>query len=87
MDWKWKGELSSRATVYVVGHPFVGAYTFRAGKRYLVAARVLQREERWSINIDDRAPIVFGFDRPCGSPLPLSLAPALDQLAHPHKPR
>jgi hypothetical protein len=80
-DRVWKGQPSERATVYVVGYPFVGAFSFQPGRRYLIAARVLQQEERQSINIDDRAPVAFGFQRPCGSPLPLSLLPELDRLA------
>ena len=84
-DRVWKGTPSARATVYLIGHPFVDSYRFRPGQRYLVSARVLQKEERWAINIDDGAPTAFGIERPCGAPLPLSLVPALDKkLAHPH---
>jgi hypothetical protein len=83
----WKGTPSERATVYVVGYPSIGSFSFQPGKRYLIAARVLQQEERWSINIDDRAPVAFGFQRPCASPLPLSLVADLDKLARPRKPR
>ena len=83
----WKGDASGRATVYIVGRPFVGAYAFQPGKRYLVAARVLEKEERWALLIGDQSPTAFGFQRPCGSPLPLSLVPALDTLARPRTPR
>lgn len=86
-DRVWKGEPSKRATVYVVGSPFIGSYRFQPGQRYLVAAHVLQKEERWSINLSDQAPTAFGINRPCGSPMPLSLVPALDKLARPRKPR
>lgn len=82
----WKGQPSRRATVYVVGLKSLDSIHFRPGERYLIAAHVLQKEERWSINIDDRAPTVFGIEGQC-SPIPLSLAPALDKLARPRKPR
>ena len=83
----WKGDASDRTTVYVVGRPFVGAYAFQPGKRYLVAARVLQKEERWALLISDQSPTAFGFQRPCGAPLPLSLVSTLDKLARPRTPR
>ena len=86
-DRVWKGTPSNRATVYVVGLKTLDSYRFQPGQRYLVAAHVLQKEERWSINLDDRIPTVFGVERPCGSPLPLSLVPTLDKLARPRKPR
>ena len=87
-DRVWKGKPSDRATVYLVGHPSIDiSYRFQPGQRYLVAARVLLKEERWDINIDDRAPTAFGIARPCGSPMPLSLVPELDKLARPLKPR
>lgn len=86
-DRVWKGEPSRRTTLYVFGHPFVGSHSFRLGERYLVAARVMQGDERRFINIDDRAPTAFAIERPCGSPMPLSLVPALDKLARPRRPR
>jgi hypothetical protein len=86
-DRVWKEKPSNPVTVYVLGHPYVGAYTFRPGKRYLVAARILQEDEQTSNGIDDPAAKVFGFDRPCGSPLPLSMLPELDKVTRPRTPR
>jgi hypothetical protein len=86
-DRVWKGNPSNRATVYVLGTPFVGSYVFRPGQRYLVAARLLQEDERTLNGIFDPAATVFGIDRPCGSPLPLSLLPELDKVARPRTPR
>ena len=86
VDRVWKGSTSSRATVYVLGAPFIGSYVFRPGERYLVAARVLQRDERTSNSIYDPAAKVFGIDRPCGAPLPLSLQADLDTITRPRTP-
>jgi hypothetical protein len=82
-DRVWKGRPTRRVTVYVLGPPFIGSYAFRPRERYLVAARELNKEERTLNGIYDPAAKVFGFERPCGSTWPLSLAAELDTITRP----
>lgn len=86
-DRVWKGKPSDRASVYLLGHPYIGAFVYRPGQRYVVAARILGKDERTSNGIEDPADKVFGFERPCGVSLPLSLVAELDKRTRPRAPR
>jgi hypothetical protein len=86
-DRVWKGKPAAPATVYLLENATLDSYAFRVGERYLVAARVLRADERTSNSIYDPTPEVFGMDRRCGSPLPMTLLPQLDKLARPRSMR
>jgi hypothetical protein len=86
-DRVWKGTPSNRATVYVLEGLGIDSPLFRPGERHLVAARTPDEDERRSNSIDGPADEVFVIDRPCGSTLPLTLLPELDNLTRPRTPR
>jgi hypothetical protein len=82
----WKGNVKQTpVTIHIAGPgPWADSYSFRAGERYLMFARVVPEAER-TFSDTDQTP--YGIERPCGeAPWPLSLTRQLDRIAKGHRP-
>ena len=77
---------SIEIVVFHLGRPSVESFIFRRGTRYLIFASLITEEDRKVTGIPDT--MAFGIPQSCGSePWPLTLAPQLDKITRPKKPR